>query len=174
MTDQYQVTLDRSANVPITEGIHVFSVADITEGESKAGNPMWTVKLACQDPAEAGKQVSLFLVLTDAARWKFEAFLDAVLAPKAGSATASQFVGRKLRAQISHEDYEGKPQARVGELWPVTTKPAQPATSAVKPVVAKASSAPVAKAKVTPGSKPVAAKPVTPPADVTGEDEIPF
>lgn len=177
MSDQYQINLDRTANVPITEGIHLFSVADITEGESKAGNPMWTVKLACQDPAEAGKQVSLFLVLTDAARWKFEAFLDAVMAPKAGTATASQFIGRSLRAQITHEDYEGKPQARIGEMWPVTTKPASPAP-AVKPVVTKTSTASVAKATVKPGAKPVvgkpATKPTTPPADVAGDDEIPF
>ena len=173
MADQYQINLDRTANVPITEGIHQFSVAEIAEGESKAGNPMWTVKLACLDEAEAGKQVSLFLVLTDAARWKFEAFLDAVLAPKAGSATASQFVGRKLRAQITHEDYEGKPQARIGEMWPMTTRPATPAP-AVKPVVTKTSSAPTATAKVTPAVKTTAPTKRPLPKDVAGDEPIPF
>jgi len=172
MADQYQINLDRTANVPITEGIHQFSVAEIAEGESKAGNPMWTVKLACLDEAEAGKQVSLFLVLTDAARWKFEAFLDAVLAPKTGSATASQFVGRKLRAQITHEDYEGKPQARIGEMWPMTTRPATPAP-AVKPVVTKTSSAPTATAKVPAKASTPAAKRNLP-KDVAGDDPIPF
>lgn len=171
MTGQnvYEVDLDRTATTPVTEGIHAFSVADIAEGESSKGNPMWTVKLACIDPAEAGKQVTLFLVLTDAARWKFEAFLDAVNAPKTGRATADKFIGRQLRAQITHEDYEGKPQPRIGEMWPITKAPVAPATPAVKPV-AKATATPVAKAATPPAKS---TKPA-PPAGVVAEDDIPF
>ena len=129
--DQFSVSLDRTANSPVSEGVHPFTIMSGEEGEGKAG-PYWKFILACQTPAEAGKQVFHICSLSSQSRWRLELFLDAVGAPKTGNATISQFVGRSLRAQIVHEDYEGRPQARVGEMWPMTTAP-KPVTAPVQP-----------------------------------------
>lgn len=156
---QYQVPLDRTANVPITEGIHLFTVKSGEEKESSAGNPMWVFNLACQDAGEEGKEVTIYLVLTEKARWKFELFLDAMNAPKTGSATINQFFGRQLRAEVKHEDYEGKPQARIGEMFPVTAvaKPAmpKPVNPATQPKPVTQAAAAVAAVKPTVAKKPV-------------------
>ena len=133
--DQFSVSLDRTANSPVSEGVHVFTIASGEEAEGPKG-PYWKFVLACQTPAEAGKQVFHIVSLTPQSRWRLELFLDAVNAPKTGNASISQFVGRSLRAQITHQDYEGRPQARVGEMWPVTSAPKNVPTS-VQPQVTK-------------------------------------
>lgn len=176
MTDQFAIPLERTANVPITEGVHPFVVKEVEESESQNNNPMLVVTLACETPGEEGKEVRMFLVLTQNARWKLEAFLDAIKAPASGSAVASQFIGRRLRANITHKDYEGRMQAQVGEMFPMSV-----ASSAPKPVVASggkvATKAPVATAVGKTQAK--AAKPTAPqppaglPKDAP-EGEIPF
>jgi hypothetical protein len=158
---QYEVDLERIANVPVAEGVHIFVVKDIEEGMSKNDNPMWTVVLACETPGETGKEVRMFLVLTQNARWKFELFLDAMNAPKSGSAVAKQFIGRKMRAQIVHEDYEGRPQPRIGEMYPVGIAPKATTPPATNPAVKKVTTA---------AKTPVKAKPATAlPTDATDE-----
>jgi hypothetical protein len=177
MTDQYQVPLDRTAGTPLEEGIHLFSVKAITEGESKAENPMWTIELACLEPGQEGKTVRLYAVLTEAARWKFENFLDAVGAPATGMATASMFVGKRLRAQIVHEEFDGKPQAKVGEMFPATV-----GNPAVKPMVVRTTATTPAAVAVPSAVKPMTPRPAARPVDVTGKGkakpatkgEIPF
>lgn len=180
MSGMYEIPLERTASTPVSEGIHVFGVSNIEEGESSSGNPMWTVRCACKDPGEEGKEATLYLVLTEAARWKFELFLDAVKAPATGTATADKFIGRQFRAQITHEDYQGRLQPRIGEMWPITAAP--PATAPKAAVVVK--NKPDAAATKTPAktSAPVAVKKVAAkqptgslPADAAGsEDEIPY
>jgi len=165
MADQYQIPLDRTANTPVTEGIHPFSISDITEGISKSQNPMWTVTLSCLTPGEEGKTATLFLVLTEAARWKLEIFLDAVIAPKTGAAQASQFLNRKLRCQITHEEYEGRMQAKVGDMWPMTTALVGASkVSKVTPAATKVAGA------VKPTVKSTAPKVRGVPADVAGDE----
>lgn len=134
---QYQIELERTANQPVSEGIHLFTIKSGEESESQAGNPMWVFTLACNTPGEEGKEVRFFAVLSQSARWKFELFLDAMNAPKTGSATITQFIGRQLRAQITHEDYEGRPQARIGEMFPVNSAPAARPAAASNPAVKK-------------------------------------
>lgn len=128
---QYEVPLDRTANAPISEGVHVFTVKDAEETESSKGNPMWVFTLACNTPGEEGKDVRLYLTLTQNTRWKLELFLDAMRAPATGSVTADKFVGRQMRAQITHEDYEGRPQARVGEMYPLSQAGTAPKSQGV-------------------------------------------
>lgn len=145
----YVLDLERRANTPIPEGIHQFVVKNIEEGESSNQNPMWTVTLACETPGEEGKEVRMFLVLTDSARWKLEGFLDAVRAPATGKATASQFIGRRLRAQITHEDYNGRAQARVGEMFPITPITSTPSAT-LKPVAVGSNPRPASKKTAPP------------------------
>lgn len=174
----YQVPLDRVANQPVPEGIHPFSVSEIEEGESSSQNPMWTVTLACLTPGEEGKTVPLFLVLTPSARWKLEQFFDAVGAPTSGMVTADRFKGRKLRCQITHEDYQGRKQARVGEMWAMTASPVAKAPAAPQVAVSKTSKKPTTARQAAGEPQPVAhvKQPVSTglPADQAGEDAIPF
>jgi hypothetical protein len=89
-------------------------------------------------------------------------------APATGSVTADKFVGRQMRAQITHEDYEGRPQARVGEMYPLTQVggPTKPSPAAV--VINKTPAA------TTPVTKKVVAKKAGLPKDATEEKDIPF
>jgi hypothetical protein len=115
----FAIDLTRVSNVPVAEGIHLFKVIDVEEGEGAAG-PYWKFNLACQSESEAGKTVPLFLSLGDKSRWKLEGFLDAVGAPQSGRVTSDRFVGKMFRANITHGDYNGRPQANVGEMYPPT------------------------------------------------------
>jgi hypothetical protein len=155
---QYQINLERTANQPVAEGIHAFKIASGEEGEGPKG-PYWKFQLACLTPGEEGKTVFFIVSLSPQARWRLELFLDAVGAPGKGGATVDKFVGRSFRAQINHEPYEGRMQARVAEMFPITSSGKVAPTPA--PVVTKVSGAPVEqKAKGLP-------------ADAT-QDEIPF
>jgi hypothetical protein len=125
---QYTINFDRTANQPCTEGIHSFVVSKIDEGESSNNNPMWTVRLTCIDDGgpDEGKEVTMWLVLTDSARWKLEKFLDAVNAPATGSGDYRNFVGRRFRAQIKHRNNDGRIMADVGDMFPFSTGPSKP------------------------------------------------
>lgn len=111
------VMLDRVANAPVSEGIHHFVIKSGEEGEGAKG-PYWSFTLACTDPGEEGKTTRMIVSLSDTARWRLEIFLDAVGAPKQGSAQMEQFIGRKFRGEVTHEDYEGRAQARIGSMFP--------------------------------------------------------
>lgn len=181
MTQQYQVNLERTANAPVSEGIHIFTVIEAEETTSSSQNPMWVFTLACQTPTEAGKEVRLFLPLTQNMRWKLELFLDAMRAPGSGTVTADRFVGRQMRASIKHEDYQGRPQAQINEMFALSQAPAgapaaRSATSG-KPAPGTTPAAPAAPAVSAPVKKTT--KKVGLPADVTpaadkSNDDIPF
>lgn len=132
----YQIGLDRTANTPVTEGIHTFKIIAGDEGEGAKG-AYWKFTLACETPGEEGKNVIFIVSLTPQARWRLELFLDAVRAPTTGTATIENFIGRKLRGKVVHEEYEGRVQARLAELFPPvaaagTAKAAKPVVKAVK------------------------------------------
>ena len=159
MTQPTQIDLTRTANVPVAEGIHVFTVSDYSEDEGDAG-PYWLFTLACNTPGEEGKTARLFCSLSVQARWRLELFLDAVQAPTEGQVTAVQFIGRSLKGKIVHSTYEGRLQANIEEMWAVTDVTAAPATPSVTKV---ATAAPVVmQAEDTPVSVP-AAQPMAPP-----------
>ena len=169
----YTLPLDRVANQPPAEGIHPFIITEITEGESSNQNPMWTVRLQClSEGPDAGKEVTLWLVLTDNMRWKVEKFLDAVGAPETGDATYNQFIGRKFKAQINHRKQDGRVLADVGEMFPMSSapkssSPTPPARAAGGPKAAQRTGAGPATAHVA------KTKSAGLPPDATGND-IPF
>jgi hypothetical protein len=166
----YSVNLDRVANQPVSEGLHPFVITDIVEGESKEKhNPMWTVRLRClTEGVDNGKDVTLWLPLTDNMRWKLEKFLDAVGAPTTGQVTYQQFIGRKFKAQVSHQVVDGRTNANVGEMFPLSTS----SKSAPPSKVRSATATPVTRTGEAARTK-VASKGL--PADAVGEnDEIPY
>jgi hypothetical protein len=114
----YTVPLDRTANVPLSEGVHPLKITAGEEGEGAKG-PYWKFDTACLTPGEEGKSPKpLYISLAPQSRWKLEIFLDAVGAPTSGAATVDKFVGRQFRGQIKHETYEGRIQAVIGEMFP--------------------------------------------------------
>jgi len=121
MENSYQINLERTANVPVTEGIHTFEIISADEGEGAKG-AYWKFTLSCQTPGEEGKNVIFIASLSPQARWRLELFLDAVRAPAKGVATVDKFIGRKLRGKVVHEEYEGRMQARIAELFPAVTE----------------------------------------------------
>ena len=162
---EYQVPLDRTANVPLSEGVHLLQITAGDEGEGAKG-PYWKFDTTCLTPSEEGKAPKpLYLSLAPQSRWKLELFLDAVGAPASGSATVEKFVGRQFRASIKHTEYEGRTQAEIGEMFPKTAA----GTSA--PVVKKAA---VVVKKAAPAVAPAKAVSKGLPADSTGDEDIPF
>lgn len=160
---QYQIPLDRTANMPVTEGIHPFKVISFEEGEGDKG-PYWLFHCQCLTPGEETKNtVRLFCSLTPQSRWRLELFLDAVGAPKTGSATADKFVGRMFRGKVSHGEYQGRPQANIDEMWPVNA-PKAPAAPAAQPVAAAQPKAAVKARTAKPAPTPAPSLP----DDVTG------
>lgn len=140
----YQVPLDRVANEPISMGIHEMVISDVSEGEGDKG-AYWSFTVASTTPGEEGKTARLFLSLSPQSRWRMEIFLDAVGAPKKGMITADKFIGKRFRAKITHEDYEGRPQARINDMMPVgsTSTASSSSVPATPPVVKRvAASAP--------------------------------
>lgn len=159
--EQYEVNLERTANQPVSEGVHSFKIVDGEEGEGPKG-AYWKFTCVCETEGETDKTVRMFASLSPAARWRFEIFLDAVGAPTSGKITMSKFFGKRFRAQITHEDYNGRPQANIGEMYPATTPSAVPQPSAV--------ASGVTRRVVNAAPPPAAAKPtpvtVNPPATV--------
>ena len=141
---QYEVNLDRTANVPISEGVHTLQIKSFEEAEGPAA-PYWKFIVVCLDPGEEGKETIMIQSLADTVRWRLELFLDAMSAPKTGTVTADKFVGRKFRGHVTWEKYEGRDQARIGEMFPYSNSPAgSPASPSANPAVKKVTTAPKA------------------------------
>lgn len=136
----YQIDLTRTANSPVTEGIHAFKIVSGEEAEGPKG-PYWKFNCTCLTPGEEGKNVFTIVSLSPQARWRLEIFLDAVGAPSSGSATMDKFIGRQFRAKVTHEMYEGRVQARLADMFPMTGGKAAPVTPAV--AIKRAETSPV-------------------------------
>lgn len=131
-----EINLERTANEPISEGIHTLKIVAGEEGEGQAG-PYWNFTVTCTDEGEADKTTRMFVSLSPQARWRLEIFLDAIGAPRKGKATIEKFIGRMFKGKITHELYEGRTQAKVGDMFSLAHG-APKATAA--PVVVSASS----------------------------------
>lgn len=116
------IDLNRNSGLP-SEGVHLFKITDGKEQASKAsGNPQWILTCVCQDSGEdQGKQMTLFLSLAPQARFKIDQLLDAVEAPKHGTWTLDQFVGKLLKIAVVHGEYEGNPTANAFRMLPASS-----------------------------------------------------
>jgi hypothetical protein len=160
--NQYQIPLARTANVLIAEGVHPFTIIGGDEGEGAKG-PYWSFDIRCDTPSEDNKTMKMFVSLSQQARWRLELFLDAVGAPDTGAATIDKFFNRRFRGSVEIEEYNGRPQAQIKEMFPINSSGA----AGVKPTTA-------VKVAVTDKAKAGKKAPVQAalPADAT--EEIPF
>ena len=121
------IDLIRNSGMP-SEGQHVFKVIRASEEEGAAG-PYWRYAIQVQDGDEKGREMLLQLSLSPQARWKLDAFLDAVKAPRKGKANMEEFVGKTFVGNVIHELYEGVNRAAVGEMSPYEgSAPPRPST----------------------------------------------
>lgn len=127
-----EIDLERTANVPISEGIHTLR---ILSGEENVGEKgvYWMFTIGCDDPGEENKTCRLVISLSPQARWRAEIFLNAIAAPGKGKASIEKFIGRVFKGQIMHELYEGRTQANIKEMFPI--KKETGVSSAAVPVV---------------------------------------
>lgn len=198
--EDYEVDLERIANQPVSEGMHTFTIVDAIATRGPSGYPYWNFTVVPETAGEENKTARVGVSLSPKARFFMEKFLDAVQAPKGGRAKMNQFLNKRFRGEVKHEDYQGSPQARIDEMFPVTTvsatPPAQaapaPAPAVQRRVVASANgtaakSAPAPTASKAPAGKPVsktATKSATKtavktvkgklPKDAADGDDIPF
>lgn len=113
---------ERSFELP-TPGIHRAKVEEITQGESKAGNPMLTVKFKTDGGAFLWERI----VLTKEAAWKMAELMVALGLPKKGELDTDRVSAlRAVNLRIKHEEYNGSPVARVAAILPFVDAPAVP------------------------------------------------
>ena len=112
-----EVDLKRSTGMP-SLGTHVFRITRLNDGEGAAG-PYWGFNCECQTQGDdQGKEVFLIISHSDSTRWKRDEFLDAVGAPVKGKAKGEDFIGKSFRANVSHDEYDGKDRAGLSNLMP--------------------------------------------------------
>jgi len=117
------IPLERNSGL-ITEGTHPFVISKAEEKASaSSGEPQWVLTLQCTEQAgeDRGKEVSLFLSLSSKARFKIDELLDATEFPKQGTVEVHEFVGKKLRAGITHGEYNGRATANVFRMLPASS-----------------------------------------------------
>lgn len=180
------IDLERTANLPVSEGVHTFVIIEETETMGPSGYAYWAFTCVPETSGEENKTARFGVSTGATSRWRMEQFLDAVNAPKAGAAKIHQFHGRRFRATVEHRDYEGRAQADLKDLYPPTAPAVRvaampPQESAPEPVTTKAPPPPATitrrvagtngnapAAKTAPAGKTVpAAKTITKTAPVT-------
>jgi len=114
-----QIDLTRSSLV--SAGIHLLVVKDINHSlnPGPSGYGYWRVEFEVvgREDAEAGSELRLILSESPSARFRIDAFLDAVQAPLTGKARMSSFIGKVIVAQITHEpDQNGVLRASVSGM----------------------------------------------------------
>jgi hypothetical protein len=130
----YFIDLGRNAKEVVAEGMHLCEIAGCDSKQSSSGNAYLSLRfkiIGDSDP-DQGKSVWGRLMLTPASRWKLEEFLDAVVAPTAGRWSPDKFLGKVLKVQVTHEEYQGETRANVDKYFPTSAAGAAPKAAARK------------------------------------------
>lgn len=114
MSDTFEI--DLSSYVPsqgeyIPPGEYLFSVEDMDDMVSSAGNNMWKLTYSVVEGEHAGKIVTDFLPLTQKVLWKIVAFLGAVGVPtpkKRLSIPKGMVVGKVFKGVVVDNEYKGR------------------------------------------------------------------
>jgi hypothetical protein len=126
------IDLERQSE-PLSAGTHLIILDDVDVDEGPSGYPFLRVTYKALEGPEAGKEVQDIISLSPAARFRVDAWLDAMLMPKEGSARPAAFIGKTLRAEVTHEEYDGRVRARPKRYLPDlrhAPAPSQPGGSA--------------------------------------------
>lgn len=141
--DNFDFTVEADISVGlISEGVRKLRCKDakVEDNRAKDGKNL-VLTLVSIERAEKGRQVTTWISLKDSARWKLTEALHAfgveIKEDSRGRPTArlkrEMFVGQKVRARISHQDWNGTDRAQVDQLLPFTPAakdPAEPSKTA--------------------------------------------
>lgn len=134
--DVMDIVLDlERQSEPLSAGTHLLIIDDIDVDEGPSGYPFLRVTYKALEGPEAGKEVQDIVSLSPQARFRVDAWLDALLMPKEGKAKPATFIGKTLRAEITHEEYDGRERARPKRYLPdMRHAPAPSAPTGGKPI----------------------------------------
>jgi hypothetical protein len=138
-----EISFQRTAGV-LSEGVHIFRIVNVEEGQ-KGNHPYLTWEFIVEEGSdEDGKLIWDITSLAPQSRFFLENFLDAVGAPTEGRGSPTSLVGKRLRATVEHEEWNGRPRAQIKSYLPKgdtareakpspTITPPQPGPSGMRP-----------------------------------------
>ena len=169
----FTLDVDTTAGL-ISKGLHLAECVDVDLSDNKAGDGKNLVlKFKILTPGESGRQITLYQSLKKTVAWKYTQTLAAFGVDTSKEQVAikrSLFVGKRVRLQISHSDYQGSDRAQIENLLRIEDAPiASAASTAPLPPAIKAAAIPprAAKAPVA-----VAAKPAVVPPEEDGAAQL--
>lgn len=113
------IELSRTSGL-VDLGTHTFKITERSSEEmGGSGYPYW--RLICQVISSGdnqGKEVMYQLSLSPQSRFRMDEFLDGIDAPKKGKWTLEQCIGKKFRASVVHDTYEGKMRSNIQTVIP--------------------------------------------------------
>jgi hypothetical protein len=113
-----KIDLSRTSGL-VTLGTHTFLVTDRTEEVMPdSGTPGWRIIARVVSKGEdEGKEVMHQISLGAASRFKMDEFLDGIGAPKKGAWDLGQCIGKKFRASVEHDVYQGKEKTKFTTIF---------------------------------------------------------
>lgn len=103
----------------VSLGTHSFKVSPKSEEDQGDAGPYWRVIAEVISPGDdQGKEVMHSLSLSPKARFKMDEFLDGIGAPKKGSWTLEQSIGKTFRGSVGTDTYQGKPKSVINSIIP--------------------------------------------------------
>jgi hypothetical protein len=105
----------------VPPGVYAAKCIDFFEDESKAGNPMWVLDFAITAGAHEGKELRLWLALTDNAMWKLNDVMAGMMIEKGADMTynadVDTIMAMKLRIVVEDNDYKGQTKSAVEGVY---------------------------------------------------------
>jgi hypothetical protein len=115
------IDLSRTTGL-VALGTHSFQVTDRTSEEmGGSGYNYW--RLICKVISagdDQGKEIMHQISLAPQSRFVMDEFLDGIGAPKRGKWSLEKCIGKKFRASVIVDEYEGKPKSAFESILPAS------------------------------------------------------
>lgn len=113
-----QIPLKRTSDSGVTllpEGDYQVRIEKVEERTSQRGNDVLNFTLIVLDASGRPTTRRIFdnITLTDSARWRLDAMLDALAAPEDGTVSPGWFRGKTMWVRIGEEEYNGETRNRI-------------------------------------------------------------
>ncbi len=92
----------------VQPGVYTAEIVDVQPQRASTGTSMLNVEFEIVGPSEKGRHVWAGVFLTDKARWKLAALLNAVNVGLVDELDTAELVGRRLRIRVKEVDGEGQ------------------------------------------------------------------
>lgn len=120
--EDIEISLVRDVHEPMSVGQHRVKAQFRGVGQGAAG-PYLRMRFECIDEGpEEGYEANDNLSLSKKAKFKMDAFLDAIGAPRTGKLNASELDGKELTVTVDMDEYGGTVRAKVAAYLPAGTK----------------------------------------------------